>query len=233
PTRCPVPGNRASVPWVEPTDALLTARLAAGDERALAQAFDQLGSAVYGAALRVLGEWTAAQDIAQDVFVELWSHPDRYDPAAAHLPDGAGQAPGDRHGAQRAPPDRPAGAESPADASSGDRLPQRRGGGRGGRRRGPGGGAAPARQPARGRGARLLRRAELPRGRAGDRHPRGGGQVAAAAGAGQAGVRAGPAAAWAVTAAGPPQHGTPPPRLPERGGEAARPGGQGRPAGPA
>jgi RNA polymerase sigma-70 factor (ECF subfamily) len=85
PTRCLAPGNRASVPWVEPTDALLTARLAAGDDGALAEAFDQLGSAVYGAALRVLGEWTAAQDIAQDVFVELWSHPDRYDPAAGSL----------------------------------------------------------------------------------------------------------------------------------------------------
>ena len=82
PTRCPAAENRASVPWVEPTDALLTARLAAGDDRALADAFDQLGPAVYGAALRVLGEWTAAQDVAQDVFVELWSHPHRYDPAA-------------------------------------------------------------------------------------------------------------------------------------------------------
>jgi len=70
---------------VEPTDALLTARLAAGDDRALAEAYDQLGSAVYGAALRVLGEWTAAQDVAQDVFVELWSHPDRYNPAAGSL----------------------------------------------------------------------------------------------------------------------------------------------------
>jgi DNA-directed RNA polymerase specialized sigma24 family protein len=50
---------------VEATDALLTARLAAGDDRALAEAFDQLGPAVYGAALRVLGEWTAAQDVAQ------------------------------------------------------------------------------------------------------------------------------------------------------------------------
>src|SRR6478735_4405285 len=38
-----------------------------------------------GAALRVLGHWTAAQDVAQDVFVELWSHPDRYDPAAGSL----------------------------------------------------------------------------------------------------------------------------------------------------
>ena len=84
-TRCPAAANRASVPWVEATDALLTARLAAGDDRALADAFDRLGPAVYGAALRVLGEWNAAQDVAQDVFVELWSHPDRYDPAAGSL----------------------------------------------------------------------------------------------------------------------------------------------------
>jgi RNA polymerase sigma-70 factor, ECF subfamily len=84
-TRCPAAGNRASVPWVEATDALLTARLAAGDDRALAEAYDQLGPAVYGAALRVLGQWTAAQDVAQDVFVELWSHPDRYDPATGSL----------------------------------------------------------------------------------------------------------------------------------------------------
>ena len=84
-TRCPAAENRASVPWVEATDALLTARLAAGDDRALAEAYDQLGPAVYGAALRVLGQWTAAQDVAQDVFVELWSHPDRYDPAAGSL----------------------------------------------------------------------------------------------------------------------------------------------------
>jgi RNA polymerase sigma-70 factor, ECF subfamily len=83
--RCPAAANRASVSWVEATDALLTARLAAGDDRALADAFDRLGPAVYGAALRVLGEWNAAQDVAQDVFVELWSHPDRYDPAAGSL----------------------------------------------------------------------------------------------------------------------------------------------------
>jgi len=85
PARCPVAGKHARFAWVEPTDALLTARLAAGDDLALTEAFDRLGPAVYGAALRVLGEWTAAQDVAQDVFVELWTRPDRYDPAAGSL----------------------------------------------------------------------------------------------------------------------------------------------------
>ena len=40
---------------------------------------------MYGGALRVLGDGSAAQDVVQDVFVELWSHPDRYDPANGTL----------------------------------------------------------------------------------------------------------------------------------------------------
>ena len=78
-------GSHASVKGVEGSDALLAARLAAGDDRALADVFDQLASSVYGGALRVLGNGTAAQDVVQDVFVELWSHPERYDPAAGSL----------------------------------------------------------------------------------------------------------------------------------------------------
>jgi RNA polymerase sigma factor (sigma-70 family) len=70
---------------VEGGDGLLAARLAAGDDRALAEAFDRLGPAVYRAALQVLGEGSAAQDVVQDVFVDLWRHPDRYDPAAGAL----------------------------------------------------------------------------------------------------------------------------------------------------
>ncbi len=83
--RCPLAGTRASVRVVGGTDALLAARLAAGDHHALAEVFDCLAPAVYGAALRVLGQGAAAQDVVQDVFVELWSHPGRYDPAAGTL----------------------------------------------------------------------------------------------------------------------------------------------------
>jgi RNA polymerase sigma-70 factor, ECF subfamily len=47
--------------------------------------FDQLAPSVYGGALRVLGNGSAAQDVVQEVFVELWRHPDRYDPAVGSL----------------------------------------------------------------------------------------------------------------------------------------------------
>jgi RNA polymerase sigma-70 factor, ECF subfamily len=82
---CPVAGSRASVHDVGGTDALLAARLSAGDDQALAEVFDRLAPAVYGGALRVLGHHAAAQDVVQDVFVELWSHPGRYDPDAGPL----------------------------------------------------------------------------------------------------------------------------------------------------
>ena len=82
---CRARAIRASVRGVGGTDALLAARLAAGDDHALAEVFDALAHSVYGSALRVLGDNSAAQDVVQDVFVELWAHPDRYDPAAGTL----------------------------------------------------------------------------------------------------------------------------------------------------
>jgi len=82
---CPRAGWHATVRGVEGSDALLAARLAAGDDHALADIFDQLAPSVYGGALRILGNGSAAQDVVQDVFVELWRHPERYDPAVGSL----------------------------------------------------------------------------------------------------------------------------------------------------
>ena len=81
----PAVARCASVPGVGGTDALLASRLTAGDDLALAEAFDRFGRAVFGAAMRVMGNGASAQDVVQDVFVDLWSHPDRYDPAAGPL----------------------------------------------------------------------------------------------------------------------------------------------------
>jgi len=83
--RCLQVAGQASVAKMEPTDALLGARLAAGDDHALAEVFDGLAAAVYGAALRVLGDCAAAEDVVQDVFVELWTRPGRFDPGAGSL----------------------------------------------------------------------------------------------------------------------------------------------------
>lgn len=66
-------------------DALLAARIAAGDDRALAEVFDGLAGAVYASAVRVLGHGPAAEDVVQDVFVDLWCHPGKYDDSLATL----------------------------------------------------------------------------------------------------------------------------------------------------
>src|SRR4051794_14491799 len=77
----PACGGRGSgtVRAVESSGSLLAARLAAGDDRALAEAFDEFGPAVHAVARQVLGNAAAAQDVVQEVFVELWCHPQRFD----------------------------------------------------------------------------------------------------------------------------------------------------------
>jgi RNA polymerase sigma-70 factor (ECF subfamily) len=69
---------------VESAGSLLTARLAAGDDRALAEVFDEYGAAVHATALQILGN-PAAQDVVQDVFVDLWCHPQRFDESLGSL----------------------------------------------------------------------------------------------------------------------------------------------------
>jgi RNA polymerase sigma-70 factor (ECF subfamily) len=64
---------------------LLTARLAAGDDRALAEVFDEFGAAVHATALQILGDDAAAQDVVQDVLVDLWCRPHRFDESLGTL----------------------------------------------------------------------------------------------------------------------------------------------------
>jgi RNA polymerase sigma-70 factor, ECF subfamily len=49
------------------------------DPTTFARAYDEHGPAVYGTALRVLGNPAAAQDVAQDVFMRLWRRPAAFD----------------------------------------------------------------------------------------------------------------------------------------------------------
>jgi DNA-directed RNA polymerase specialized sigma24 family protein len=67
------------------SDMDLCARLTAGDLDALADAYDEHGSYVYGVAVKVTGSQAFAEEVTQHVFVTLWEHPLSYDPSLGPL----------------------------------------------------------------------------------------------------------------------------------------------------
>jgi RNA polymerase sigma-70 factor (ECF subfamily) len=62
----------------------LVERIRAGDDSAVAAVFDQFSPVVFGVAARMIGRQHAA-DVCQEVFVSLWDHPERFDPARSSL----------------------------------------------------------------------------------------------------------------------------------------------------
>lgn len=57
----------------------LIARIRAGDESAMSELYDGYSGIVYGVALRVLGDTSAAEDVLQEVFLQLWRNPQAFD----------------------------------------------------------------------------------------------------------------------------------------------------------
>jgi RNA polymerase sigma factor (sigma-70 family) len=55
-------------------DRLLVARMVAGDDAALAEVYDRLAPMVFGVARRVTADPIAAEDVCQEVFVQLWTN---------------------------------------------------------------------------------------------------------------------------------------------------------------
>jgi RNA polymerase sigma-70 factor, ECF subfamily len=60
-------------------EATLIERIRSGDEDAMADMYDRYSGIVYGIALRVLGSTTAAEDVLQEVFLQLWRNPQAFD----------------------------------------------------------------------------------------------------------------------------------------------------------
>jgi RNA polymerase sigma-70 factor (ECF subfamily) len=56
-----------------------------GDQGAMAELYDRYSSVVYAVALRVLGETMAAEDVLQEVFLQLWRNPNAFDAARGSL----------------------------------------------------------------------------------------------------------------------------------------------------
>lgn len=55
-------------------------RIAAGDGGALAEAFDLYSPVVLGLLVRILGRRSEAEETLQEVFLQVWTQADRYDP---------------------------------------------------------------------------------------------------------------------------------------------------------
>jgi RNA polymerase sigma-70 factor (ECF subfamily) len=69
----------------EPDDGSVGKLFAAGDERALAWAYQRWGGLVHGLATRALGSASDAEDVTQQVFVSAWSGRSGYRPDAGPL----------------------------------------------------------------------------------------------------------------------------------------------------
>ncbi len=64
---------------VDPDDLLV--RVARGDEAAFAALYDALGATVFGMARRVIRDPARAEEVAQEVFLQVWQTAVRFDPA--------------------------------------------------------------------------------------------------------------------------------------------------------
>jgi RNA polymerase sigma-70 factor, ECF subfamily len=60
-------------------DSVLVSGIRSGDEHAMAQLYDRYSPVVYSVALRVLADTGAAEDVLQEVFLQLWRNPDAFD----------------------------------------------------------------------------------------------------------------------------------------------------------
>jgi RNA polymerase sigma-70 factor, ECF subfamily len=70
---------RLSGPQAPNQDEALIERIRFGDETAMADMYDRYSGIVYGVALRVLGDTGAAEDVLQEVFLQLWRNPQAFD----------------------------------------------------------------------------------------------------------------------------------------------------------
>ena len=64
----------------------LLQRVAAGDERSVQECVDRYGGLVWSLARRFTRDAGDAEDAVQEIFIELWSHAKRFDPAKAGEP---------------------------------------------------------------------------------------------------------------------------------------------------
>ena len=68
------------------SDPALVRDMMAGDERALSLLYDRYSGMLYGLLMRVLRDPQAAEEVLQDVFLQLWRNGSQFDAARGSLP---------------------------------------------------------------------------------------------------------------------------------------------------
>ena len=66
-------------------DSALLAQVQSGDEQAMASLYDRYHRLVYSVSLRVLRDPPAAEDVLQEVFMQIWRNPDSFVAARSSL----------------------------------------------------------------------------------------------------------------------------------------------------
>ena len=67
------------------TDPALVVAIRSGDQSAMGALYDRYSPVVYAVALRILGDTGAAEDVLQDVFMQLWRNPGAFDSSRGSL----------------------------------------------------------------------------------------------------------------------------------------------------
>jgi RNA polymerase sigma-70 factor, ECF subfamily len=67
------------------SDLALVTAIGSGDEAAMAALYDRYSSIVYAVALRVLQDTGAAEDVLQDIFMQLWRKPAAFDASRGNM----------------------------------------------------------------------------------------------------------------------------------------------------
>jgi RNA polymerase sigma-70 factor (ECF subfamily) len=67
------------------SDAALVVAIGRWQQEALAEAYRRHAGSVFGLALRVLTDRSLAEEVVQEVFIQLWNRPERFDPERGSL----------------------------------------------------------------------------------------------------------------------------------------------------
>jgi RNA polymerase sigma-70 factor, ECF subfamily len=67
------------------SDLALVTAIRSGDQDAMAALYDRFSSIVYAVALRVLQDTAAAEDVLQDIFMQLWRNPGAFDASRGNM----------------------------------------------------------------------------------------------------------------------------------------------------